>query len=39
MIVNFCSVENLTPNKLYESVKVSENNLTGDFLLLDLEYP
>ncbi|MHB8164563.1 MAG: hypothetical protein ACYDDV_09540, partial [Methanoregula sp.] len=35
----FCSVENLNPNKLYKPVKVSENNLTRDFLFLDLEYP
>jgi HAMP domain-containing protein len=34
-----CSVENLDPNKLYEPVKVSENDLARDFLLLNLEYP
>jgi hypothetical protein len=27
LIKNFCSVENLGPDKLYEPVKVSENNL------------
>ena len=34
----FCSVENLTPNKLYESVKVIENALTRNYFLLNLEY-
>ena len=36
-IANFCSVENLNPYNLYEPVKVRENDLTSDFLLLDLE--
>ena len=35
----FCSVENLSPNKLNEPVKVSQNNFAGDLLLLDLIYP
>ncbi|MHB8163315.1 MAG: hypothetical protein ACYDDV_03080, partial [Methanoregula sp.] len=39
LIKKICSVENLNPNKLYKPVKVSENNLTRDFLFLDLEYP
>jgi hypothetical protein len=36
---NRCSVENLSPNKLYEPVKVSENDLAWNFFLLNLEYP
>ena len=36
---NFCSVENLSPNKLYEPIEVGEDYFTGDFLFLDLEYP
>jgi hypothetical protein len=31
----FCSVENLNPDNLYEPVKVGQDDLTGDFLLLD----
>ena len=35
LIVFFCSVENLNPDNLYEPVKVGQDDLTGDFLLLD----
>jgi hypothetical protein len=38
-IINPCSVENPCPDKSNEPVKVSENNLSGNFLLPDLEYP
>jgi len=38
-IKKFCSVENHSPHKLYEPVKVSENDLARDFLLLDLKSP
>jgi hypothetical protein len=34
-IVVLCSVENLNPDNLYEPVKVGQDDLTGDFLLLD----